>query len=123
MCRSGCLCRVCDSCQTQTWRWETSPWDLGAAVPENLSEGAGEEGGDADAESRRALAQCRVQQRAVVHPAWMAVLGSACAQGDSAQPAAGQLSHGQKLAMSSQGLEWEPNQLPKSCPGCLTRAC
>lgn len=58
-------------CQRQTWHWETSPWDLGAAVPENLSEGAGEEGGDADTETRRALAQCKVQQRAVVHlPGW-----------------------------------------------------
>lgn len=80
------------------------------------------EGGGADTETSRALAQCKVQQQAVVHLAWVAVLGSACAQGDSAQPAAGELSHGQKLAMSSQGLQWEPNQLPKSCPGCLTGA-
>lgn len=39
----------------------------------------------------------------------MGVLGSACPEGDSAEPAAGQLSHGEKLAVSSQGLDWEPN--------------
>lgn len=47
----------------------------------------------------------------------MALLGSASPDSDSAQPAAGQPNHAEKLAMSSQGLEWEPNQLPKSCLG------
>lgn len=46
-------------------------------------------------------------------------LGSACPEGDSA---AAQLSHAEKLPVSSQGLEWEPNQLPKSCLGPADRS-
>lgn len=118
-CRSGCLCRVCDSCQRQTRHWETSLWGLGAAVAENPSEGGW------GCRHRKQLCSGTVQGAAAGcgSPGWVAVLGSARAQGDSAQPAAGQLSHAQTLAMSSQGPQWEPEQLPKSCPGCLTRAC
>lgn len=87
--------------------WESSPWDLGAAVPENVSGGAGEEGVGMQTQTRRALAQCKVQQqRAELHLAWLI---------QHSLPRATE-----KLPLSSQGLEWEPNQPPKSC---LTRAC
>lgn len=61
---------------------------MGAAVPENVCEGAGEEGGDADTETRRALAQGKVQQQAVAHLAWQDSAGVSLSRGDSAQPAA-----------------------------------
>lgn len=53
-----------------------------------------ERGGDAGAGTR----QCKVQQqqRAVVHLAWDGTAGLSSSRGDSAQPAAAQLSHKEK---------------------------
>lgn len=49
-----------------------------------------------------------------------AVLGSACPEVIQHSL---QQRHREKLPLCSQELEWEPNQLPKSCLGCLTRVC
>lgn len=107
VCRSGCLCRVCDGkCSTGKPRhgiWELEL--LRICLKERASKvGMQMQKPDVLWHSGR----CSCSGLWFTWPG-MGVLGSACPEGDSAEPAAGQLSHGEKLTMSSQGLEWEPN--------------